>query len=120
VFHGYRTPGYIGMPAALNLKEHIQATVENCVFYDNYVALRLRGPGQRGGAHVTVRDCYFYDCATAIRMEDRIERLEIINPRFGAGIGRRYQEVGGPAPCLKIEGEQDAPLRESLLGAKAK
>jgi hypothetical protein len=115
VFHGYRTPGYIGMPAALNLKEHVQVVVENCVFHDNFVALRLRGPGARGGAQVTVRDCYFYDCATAIRMENRIEQLEIINPRFGAGVAQRYQGVGGQPPNLRIEGEQDAPPRESLL-----
>lgn len=116
VFHGYRTPGYIGMPAALNLKEHVQVLVENCIFHDNYVALRLRGPGARGGARVTVRDCYFYNCGTAIRMEDQIEGLEIISPRFGADVGRRYQYVGGKPPGLRVEGEQDAPPRKTLLG----
>jgi hypothetical protein len=115
VFHGYRSSGYIGMPAALNLKDHVEAVVENCVFYDNFVALRLRGPGSHGGAHVSVRDCYFYDCDTAVRMEDRLERLEIVRPHFGAGVKRRYQQVGGKPVELKIEDERDAPPRETLL-----
>ena len=115
VFHGYAESGYIDMPAALNLKENVQVLVENCVFYDNYVALRLRGPGSRGGAQVTVRDCYFYNCEIAIRMEDKIERLEIINPRFGAGVKRRYQQAGGIAAGMRIEGEQEAQPLESLL-----
>jgi len=115
VFHGYAAAGYIEMPAALNLKDHVQVLVENCVFYGNHVALRLRGPGSRGGAQVTVRDCYFYDCAIAIRLEDRLEHLEIINPRFGHGVKRRYQPVGGQPPGARIEGEQEAPPLESLL-----
>jgi hypothetical protein len=89
--------------------------VENCVFYDNHVALRLRGPGSRGGALVTVRDCSFYDCDTAVRMEDKMERLEILSPRFGHGVKRRYQQVGGKPVQYKLEGEQDAPPLETLL-----
>jgi hypothetical protein len=115
VFHGYAAAGYIDMPAALNLKDNVQVLVENCVFYGNHVALRLRGPGSRGGAEVTVRDCHFYDCAIAIRLEDRLERLEIINPRFGPGVQRRYQQVGGPPPGARIEGEQPAMPLDTLL-----
>jgi hypothetical protein len=115
VFHGYAASGYIDLPAALNLKDHVQVLVENCVFYGNHVALRLRGPGPRGGAQVTVRDCYFYDCAVAIRLEDKLDQLEIINPRIGAGVQRRYQQVGGQPPGARIEGEQAAPRLESLL-----
>lgn len=116
IFHGYRSSGYIGMPAALNLKDHVEVLIENCVFYDNFVALRLRGPGSHGGALVTVRDCYFYDCETAVRMEDKMERLEIIRPRFGHGVKRRYQHVGGKPISLEIEEEQDAPPLATLLG----
>lgn len=115
IFHGFSESGYIGMPAALNLKDHVEVQVDNCVFYNNYVALRLRGPGSRGGANVTVKDCYFYDCVTAIRTEDRIENLAIINPRFGRGVQQRYQQVGGTPPGLRVEGEQDAPPLEALL-----
>lgn len=106
------------MPAALNLKDHVEALVENCVFYDNFVALRLRGPGKHGGAKVTVRDCYFYDCDTAVRMEDKMERLEIIRPRFGHGVKRRYQQVGGKPIALTIDDERDAPPLKELLGKK--
>lgn len=115
VFHGFGESGYIDMPAALNLKDHVEVLVDNCIFYGNYVSLRLRGPGKRGGAHVIVRDCYFYDCFTAIRMEDQIEKLDIINPHFGTGVQRRYQLVGDKPPGLRIEGEQDAPQLETLL-----
>jgi hypothetical protein len=115
VFHGYEAAGYIDMPAALNLKDHVEVLVENCVFFKNHVALRLRGPGSRGGAKVTVRDCYFYDCAIAIRMEDRLEQLEILNPRFGTGVQRKYQQVGGSPRDARIEGEQAAPALETLL-----
>jgi hypothetical protein len=118
VFHGYRESGYIGMPAALNLKDNVEALVEQCVFYDNFVALRLRGPGKHGGAKVTVRDCYFYDCDTAVRMEDRMERLEIVRPRFGHGVKRRYRQVGGKPLEYKLEDEQDAPPLAMLLGKK--
>jgi hypothetical protein len=119
LFHGYRESGYISMPAALNLKDNVEVLVENCVFFNNFVSLRLRGPGKHGGARVTVRDCYFYDCDTAVRMEDRMERLEMIRPRFGDGVRRRYQQVGGKPVELKIEDEQETttPLA-TLIGKK--
>lgn len=115
VFHGYKASGYIGMPAALNLKDNVEVLVEDCVFYENHVGIRLRGPGSRGGARVTLKDCFFYDCDIAIRIEDKAEQLSIINPRFGAGVKRRFQQVGGLPPEARITGEQDAPPIESLL-----
>ncbi len=120
VFHGYAASGYIDMPAALNLKDHVEVLVENCVFYGNHVALRLRGPGSRGGARVTVQDCYFYDCDIAIRLEDRLEDLRIINSRFGAGVKRRYQQVGGTPPGARIEGEQIAPPLQKILRPRSR
>jgi hypothetical protein len=48
-------------------------------------------------------------------MEDKIDHLEIINPRFGAGVKRRYQQAGGKPAGAKIEGERDAPPLASLL-----
>ena len=47
--YGWNQPGQIGLLAALNLKENVQARVEHCLFRDNEVCLRLRGPGIRGG-----------------------------------------------------------------------
>jgi hypothetical protein len=115
LFHGYAASGYIDMPAALNLKDHVEVLIEDCVFFNNHLALRLRGPGARGGAQVTVKNCYFYDCVTAIRMEDKLERVAIINPRFGAGVQRKYQQVGGPPREITTEGEQAAPPLETLI-----
>lgn len=115
IFHGYGDSGYISMPAALNVKENVEVLVENCVFFGNHVALRLRGPGSRGGAKITVRDCYFYDCGIAIRLEDKLENLVIANSHFGPGVKRRYQFVGGKPPGARIEGDQDAPPLSSVL-----
>jgi hypothetical protein len=115
VFHGFQASGYIGMPAALNLKDNVEVLVENCLFYDNHVAVRLRGPGPRGGAQVTLNDCYFYDCDTAIRIEDRAEHLVINRPRFGAGVKQRYQQVEGQPPGAQIGPENAAPPLGSIL-----
>lgn len=115
VFHGYRAPGSIGMPSALNLKDHVEVLVEDCLFYDNHVAIRLRGPGSRGGAQVTLKNCWFYDCDLAIRIEDRAEHLNILSPWFGHGIKRRYQQVGGPPPGAMIEDGQDTPPLKSVF-----
>jgi hypothetical protein len=119
VFHGYRASGYIGMPAALNLKDHVEVLVENCLFYDNYVGVRLRGPGSRGGAQVTLKDCWFYDCDLAIRIEDRAQGLKIIRPHFGSGIKRRYQQVGGPPPEALIDEGENAPPIASIYKRRA-
>ena len=75
--HGWQQPGQIDNMAALNLKENIHAVVEGCVFQRNEIALRVRGPGKRGGALVEVKDCAIDDCETGVRMEDRIEDLTL-------------------------------------------
>jgi hypothetical protein len=59
--HGFEQPAQVSNCAALNLKENVKATIENCVFADNEIGLRLRGPGPRSGALVEVRDCAIYD-----------------------------------------------------------
>jgi hypothetical protein len=119
VFHGFRASGYIGMPSALNLKDNVEVVVENCLFFDNHVAVRLRGPGSRGGARVTLQGCWFYDCDIAIRIEDQAEQLKIISPRFGHGVKRRYQQVGGAAPGAVIEEGPDAPPLKDVFAAAA-
>jgi hypothetical protein len=95
-------------------KDHVEVLIENCVFYNNDVGLRLRGPLGRGGAQVTVRDCFFYDCRVAIRLEDKLENLTILNARFGEGVQRRYQVVAGQPVNARIEGDQEAPAFEQL------
>lgn len=114
--HGWNQPSQISTIAALNLKEHIDAEVTRCVFNDNQVALRVRGPGSRGGAHVTVTDCAIYTTATAVRAEDKIEKLVLSGLAFGPGVGERVAFHNGKATAgYQSTGEHEAPPLESLL-----
>jgi hypothetical protein len=102
--------------AALNIKENVDAVVTHCVFNDNEIALRLRGPGSRGGAHATVVDCAVYQCGTGVRAEDKIEHLRINGLAFGGGVSRKLQFAGGkPAGGGPTLGDLAAPDRETLL-----
>src|SRR5262249_15729156 len=74
-FHGWSQPAQISNAAALNLKENVRATVEHCVFRDNEIAFRLRGPTKRGGAVVEIRECAVYDGKVGVRMEDGVRDL---------------------------------------------
>ena len=107
LFHGWNQPGQIGMLAAINAKENVDITVENCVFRDNQVAFRLRGPGKTGGAQVLIKDCSIFDSQIGVRMEDKIENLKIHGLGFGPGVARKYQQVGdGPWPGYENVGER--------------
>ena len=114
--HGWNQPAQIDNCAALNLKENVDAVVEHCVFSDNEIALRVRGPGSRGGAHVTVVDCAVYRCATGIRAEDKIEELRVSGLAFGVGVARKLQLAGGkPAGGGPALGDLAAPDLKTLL-----
>ncbi len=115
-FYGWNQPAQIDMMAALNLKEHIQATVEGCVFSDNQVALRLRGPGGRGDARISVVNCAIYDAAVGVRMEDKIAELKLTGLAFGPGVVKKYQMAGGGTGAgFQNEGEREAPEIKALL-----
>jgi len=117
VFHGWKKGGQIANASALNLKNHVDARVENCVFYDNEIALRLRGvTGAYGGAQVEARDCAFLTCDIAVRAEDKIANLKLVNPAYGAGVATRL--TGNTGPGLSIIGEREAPSLEDLLRKK--
>lgn len=94
VFHGWRSD-YISTPAALNLKHNVDVIVDGNTFYDNVVALRLRGPGSRPGAHVTVMNNVFHTNDVAVRYEDQIEQLRVLNNTFGLDNDRFFQSAGG-------------------------
>ena len=114
--YGWNQPAQIDNCAALNIKENVDAVVTHCVFNDNEIALRLRGPGSRGGAHVTVVDCAGYQCATGVRAEDKIEKLSIKGLAFGGGVPRKIQFAGGkPAGGGPALGDLAAPELETLL-----
>ncbi len=115
-FHGWNQPAQIGNVAALNLKENVHVVVENCVFRDNEIAFRLRGPTTRGGAHVDIRNCAVYDTSVGIRMEDKVENVKIDRLGFGAGVTKKYHKVAGsPGQGYENKGEYQAPPIEQLL-----
>lgn len=116
LMHGFRQPAQINLAAALNLKENVHARIENCVFRDNQVSFRLRGPGQRGGALVEIKSCAIYDSDVGVRMEDKIRDLKIEALGFGPGVARKYHGVaGGTGSGYENKGEHVAPPLEQLL-----
>ena len=108
VCYGWKQPGQIGLMAALNIKNKVEVRVENCVFFDNEVCLRLRGSGSYEGAWVTVENCLFYDSQYGIRAEDSIEKMKLLNSGYGDGVGRRFRAVSGKPKDARIEGDHDA------------
>jgi hypothetical protein len=113
-FYGWNQPGVISNMAALNLKENVHVTVENSVFRDNEIALRIRGPGERGGARVEVSNCAIYGSAIGLRIEDKPEDLRIFKLGFGQGVPRKYQNLG-TGRNYENRGEYEAPPIELLL-----
>lgn len=113
---GWNQPGQIGLMAALNVKENVEATIENCLFRDNEVCFRLRGPTGRGDARVTINNCALFDSEVGVRMEDKIRDLKISNLAFGDRVQRKYRMVGrGPFPGYTNRGESKADSFESIL-----
>ena len=119
-FYGWGD-GQIRVQAALNLKENIKATVENCVIRDSEIGFRLRGDtGKRGGALVNISDCAVYDCKIAVRMEDGIRDLKITNLGIAGDVKRKYQTAKGVGPGLKNTGEFVPPPLEDVLAKGVK
>lgn len=107
-FHGWKSD-FIANAAALNLKHKVSAQVQGCTFDHNYIALRLRGPGSRPGAHVQVEENTFRDNETHIRAEDRIEELKIFNNIFYAQDSTVLQQAPsrrGIGPGFEAENNQ--------------
>lgn len=117
LFYGWKQPGQIGNLAALNLKNHVDAKVENCVFRDNEICFRVRGgEGDYGGAHVTIDNCAVYESGVAVRAEDKIENLKINRLGIGAGVKRKLHAVGGGTGAgFENQGEFTPPLLEAVL-----
>jgi hypothetical protein len=104
--------------AALNLKENVDAEVTRCVFQNNEIALRVRGPGSRGGAHVSITDCAIYDTQTGIRAEDKIDYLKVQGLGFGGDIRQQVQFANGKAAAgVDLQGLHQAPAADELLKA---
>ena len=76
-FHDFHS-SFISTPAALNLKENVDAVVDGCDISNAVVALRLRGTG-RGVMWPTVVNCTIRDCAVAVRYEDNLQKLRFVH-----------------------------------------
>lgn len=113
--HGFNQPAQISNAAALNLEENVHAKVEGCVFADNEISLRVRGPGKRGGAVVEVSDCAIYTSAVGVRIEGLARGLRTSRLGFGPGVKQKYRVVGGRPPAYENKGEHEAPPLEALL-----
>ena len=114
--HGWSQPSQIQNRAALNLKEHIDATITNCVFDDNEIAIRARGPGGRGDARVTVEDCAIYNTQTGVRAEDKIEDLKLHRIAWGDGVQEKIAFHGGKnPPGVESTGESKTPTVDKLI-----
>ena len=85
----------ISNAAALNLKESVSAIVEGSIFYDNEIALRLRGRSNDTGAYVTVKNNIFYNNIKTIRYEDQIKNLHVYNNTCGLANAQFFQSAGG-------------------------
>jgi hypothetical protein len=117
LMHGWNQPGQVSNMAALNLKNHVEAAVQNCVLRDNEICFRVRGgTGEYGGAHVSIDHCAVYDSDVAVRAEDMIENLRVRRLGIGAGIKRKLQSAGGGVgPGYTNTGEHSAPAYATVL-----
>ncbi|HSI64825.1 MAG TPA: right-handed parallel beta-helix repeat-containing protein [Candidatus Saccharimonadia bacterium] len=115
--HGWNQPAAIQNAAAVNLKENVDAEVIHCVASDNEIAFRVRGPGDRGGAHVKLIDCAIYDSGTGIRIEDAIEQLEIRGLMMGEGVREKVRFAGAKPTASATYGKETlpAPALKELL-----
>jgi hypothetical protein len=108
-FHGWKQPGAISNRAALNLKENIAANITGCVFQNNEIALRIRGPGSRGGAQVEIKDCSIYTGEVGVRIEDKAHDLKILGLGFSDDVQQKYRHANGdPGSGYVNEGEHEA------------
>lgn len=117
LFYGWNQPGQIGNLAALNLKNNVVATIEQCLLHDNEIAFRVRGgDGEYGGALVGITDCAVYDSAVAIRAEDGIRDLKIQRLGIGAGVKSKLVSAGGGVGAgYENTGEfQPPPLEQAI------
>lgn len=95
---GWNQPAQIANVAALNLKNHVQVSVTNCVFRDNEICFRVRGgEGEYGGAYVSIDSCAVFDSQVAIRAESGIENLKVKRLGIGPGTKQKFLAVGGGA-----------------------
>jgi hypothetical protein len=116
LFYGWNQPGQITNLAALNLKNHVAASVEHSLFRDNEICFRVRGgTGEYGGAQVAIENCAVYDSQVAVRAEDGV-LLTVKRLGLGEGIGKKLVWAGGGAgPGSEQSGEFKPPAFDSAV-----
>lgn len=101
-FSGFQA-GVISNMAALNLKENIEALVENVQISSSEIALRLRGETSSTpqGASVTTKNVIIFNVSTAVRYEDKLNGLiKLYHMSFGANINRFFQAASATGDPL--------------------
>ena len=99
--------GAIGNGAALNLKEKVQAVVDNCVLVENDIGFRCRG--SRGSAWVTSRNCTVYQTSRVFRLEFEVQNVKIFHLALAEDVGQLYDKVPGPGAGFEEFGKRTAP-----------
>ena len=95
--------------------------MENCVFLDNEVAFRLRGPTSRGGAWVRIDRCAVYQTQVGVRAEDTIANLKIHRLGFAKDVKRQYHTPGCDfGPGYQNIDQFVAPAIEEAIGKELK
>jgi hypothetical protein len=98
IARGFR--GSISNQAAFNLKEYIDAFLDQVTVSASDVAFRVRG--QQDGARATITNALVYDVGTAVRYEDGAPRLRLWNATFGLAVGRLFQSAGTPTSGIDV------------------
>lgn len=114
---GWNQPSQIDNMAALNLKNHVEVLVANCVLRDNEICFRVRGGSDNyGGARVTIENCAVYDSQVAVRAEGKLDNFKVTRLGIGHGIKQKLRAVdGGPGPGYQSTGEYTPPPYDQVL-----
>jgi len=99
--------GQIGNGAALNLKEKVHATVENCAFVENDIAFRCRGT--LGSAWATVKGAAVYTTTRVFRLEHDVKNVKISGLLLGEGAGELFDNAPWPGEGFEHEPPGKAP-----------
>jgi hypothetical protein len=96
--------GIIGNMAAFNLKENINAMLENVTVSNSQIAFRCRGPSSRPyGAWVTVKNAVVHGCEMGVRYEDNVETIKLWNCTFGAGNLKAFVSASAGSGCFDFK-----------------
>ena len=110
LIQGWQQPAVYTNISGVNLKEHVEATIENCVFDDCHIAMRLRGGSgtSRGGAVVKIDGVAVYNTTTAVRTEQNAN-VSINNLQVGKGVKTLFYQSLRRARNVRVANLTEAP-----------